>query len=142
MSLNSLDFRSLLCRVLLSVQGFVLICFPPGSVSLQHVNNKTGSMTWLDKHLYISRKKERSGFIIDGTILGSYLRSLIERCVFSRPWEKEKKTNKQKASDSLCQFFRKVKKQEKLGPVDLWAGTEEHWPFRPWRMFWILFSYL
>lgn len=86
------------------MQGFVLICLPPGSVSLQHVNNKTGSMTWLDKHLYISRKKERSGFIIDGTILGSYLRSLIERCVFSRPWEKEKKTNKQKASDSLLVF--------------------------------------
>lgn len=123
MSLNSLDFRSLLCRVLLSVQGFVLICFPPGSVSLQHVNNKTGSMTWLDKHLYISRKKERSGFIIDGTILGSYLRSLIERCVFSRPWEKEKKTNKQKASDSLLVF------QESKEAGETWSSglVGRHW---------------
>lgn len=105
------------------MQGFVLICFPLGSVSLQHVNNKTGSMTWLDKHLYISRKKERSGFIIDGTILGSYLWSLIERCVFSRPWEKEK--NKQTKS----KWFFVLVFQESKEAGEAWSSglVGRHW---------------
>lgn len=71
-------------------------------MTLQHVNNKAGSMTWLDKHFYISRKKERSRFIIDGTILGSYLWSLIERYVYPGPRERKKK--KKKASGTLLVF--------------------------------------
>lgn len=62
-----------------------------------------------------------SGFITGGTILGSYLWSLIGRCVFPVPRKKKSDT-----SCTLYQFSSKVKNQEKLGLAGFWAGIEEH----------------
>lgn len=72
------------------------------------MNNKTGNLAWLDKCFCTSRKKEMSGFITGGTILGSYLWSLIGRCVFPVPRKKKSDT-----SCTLYQFSSKVKKKKK-----------------------------
>lgn len=63
-----------------------------------------------------------SGFITGGTILGSYLWSLIGRCVSPVPRRKKKSDT----SCTLYQFSNKVKNQEKLGLAGFWAGIEEH----------------
>lgn len=53
------------------------------------MNNKTWNLAWLDKYFCTSRKKEMTGFIIGGTIVGSYLCSLIGRYIFPGPRKNE-----------------------------------------------------
>lgn len=48
-----------------------------------------GSLAWLDKSFCTSRKKEMTGFIIGGTILGNYLCSLIRKCILPGPRKNE-----------------------------------------------------
>lgn len=95
------------------------------------MNNKTGNLAWLDKCFCTFRKKEMSGFITGGTILGSYLWSLIGRCVSPVPRRKKKSDT----SCTLYQFSNKVKNQEKLGLAGFWAGIEEHWTVKPQSVF-------
>lgn len=69
-----------------------------------------------------------TGFITGGTILGSYLCSLIRKCILPGPRKNEILLY------ALCMSLA-AKKQEKWGPAVLQAGSEKHWTLKPRRAF-------